>query len=92
MIIAPCSERPTTGPPTRWGAWGAQLRHDVLLRGLLGLVLVAWWWVVPRSGLGHRTTRYVRHARGWYAYGVRTVRGASRQAALCLWYVQHAGG
>eukprot|EP00964_Phaeocystis_antarctica_P132605 scaffold96728_cov67-Phaeocystis_antarctica.AAC.1 len=22
-------------------------------------------------------TRYVRHARGWYAYRVRTVRGAS---------------
>ena len=64
---------------------GFELRHDVLLRGLLVLVLVAWWWVVPRSGLGHRTTRYVRHARGWYAYGVRTVRGPPGQAALRLW-------
>ena len=25
---------------------------------------------------GCHRTRYVRHARGWYAYGVRTVRGA----------------
>ena len=27
-------------------------------------------------------TRYVRHGRGWYAYGVRTVRGTSGKAAL----------
>ncbi len=35
--------------------------------------------------------RYVRHARGWYAYGVRAVR-TSGQAALRLRYVQHAAG
>eukprot|EP00964_Phaeocystis_antarctica_P038685 scaffold22126_cov70-Phaeocystis_antarctica.AAC.3 len=29
---------------------------------------------------------------GWYAYGVRTVLGAPGQAALRLWYKQHAGG
>ena len=39
--------------------------------------------------LGCRGTRYVRHARGRYAYGGRTVQ---RQAALRRWYVQHAGG
>eukprot|EP00964_Phaeocystis_antarctica_P080809 scaffold50486_cov76-Phaeocystis_antarctica.AAC.4 len=33
--------------------------------------------VVPQYG-----TWYVRHARGWHAYPVRTVRGASGQAAL----------
>eukprot|EP00964_Phaeocystis_antarctica_P124216 scaffold87898_cov68-Phaeocystis_antarctica.AAC.2 len=38
-----------------------------------------------RTGdLGCHGTRYVRHARGWYAYGVRTVRGAQGQAALRL--------
>ena len=37
-------------------------------------------------------TRYVRHARGWYAYSVRTVRGGAGQAALRLWCVRHAGG
>ena len=36
--------------------------------------------------------RHVRHARGWYAYPVRTVRGGPGPAALRLWYVQHAGG
>ena len=41
------------------------------------------------------TARYAvrtAHARGWHAYGVRTVHGALGQAALRLWYVQHAGG
>ena len=37
-------------------------------------------------------TRYVRHARGWYAYDVRTVRGASGQAALRLVYSTQEDG
>eukprot|EP00964_Phaeocystis_antarctica_P111630 scaffold75964_cov55-Phaeocystis_antarctica.AAC.2 len=37
-------------------------------------------------------TRYVRHTRGWYACGVRTVVPSLGQAALYLWYVQHPGG
>ena len=37
-------------------------------------------------------TRYARHARSWYACGVHAVHGAREQAALRLWYVQHAGG
>ena len=44
------------------------------------------------KGLWCHGTWYVRHARGWYAYPVRTVRGASGQAALRPWCVQHAGG
>ena len=40
-------------------------------------------------------TRYVRHARGWYMYGVRTVLAPSPppgQAALRLQYARHKGG
>ena len=37
----------------------------------------------PTCGAPHGT-RYVRHARGRYAYSVRTARGASGQAALRL--------
>eukprot|EP00964_Phaeocystis_antarctica_P007213 scaffold3918_cov66-Phaeocystis_antarctica.AAC.1 len=43
----------------------------------------------PRTGdLWCHGTRYVRHARGWYAYRVRTVRawGPQEQAALRLRY------
>ena len=42
--------------------------------------------------LGCHGTRFARHARGWYAYGVRTVRGAQGQAALRPRSVQHAAG
>ena len=47
-----------------------------------------------RSGrrLGCHGTLYVPNARGWYAYPVRTVRGALGQAALCVRYVPNAGG
>ena len=39
------------------------------------------------GSLGCHGTRYVRHARGWCAYG-----RAPGQAALRLWYVRYAGG
>ena len=42
--------------------------------------------------LGCHGTLYVPNARGWYAYPVRTVRGALGQAALRLRYVPNAGG
>jgi hypothetical protein len=38
------------------------------------------------------STRCVRHARGWHAYGVRPVEPPRGQAALRLWYVQQARG
>ena len=45
-----------------------------------------------RLDLGCHSTLYVSNARGWYAYPVRTVRGALGQAALCVRYVPNAGG
>ena len=51
-------------------------QHELVCGGRLWGATVQW---------------YVRHARGCYAYAVRTVRGAWRQAALCLWYVQYGG-
>ena len=52
------------------------------------------------AGLGCHGTRYVRHARGWYAYGVRTVaqqlpcasgKYATQKAGTRSLYVQYGG-
>ena len=48
--------------------------------------LLARWLVGER--LWCHGTRCVGYARGWCAYGVRTVRGAPRRAALRLRYLQ----